>query len=623
MAIKINSNATLAILYSLIIFVFSNENTDTVGYDGMVASPHFLATEAGIKILKQGGTAADAAVAVQMVLNVVHPSASGIGGGAFIVYYDSNTKEIYTIDGREEAPNAFNPYVFCANISCFNSNGMTGSCDNCDAIQWSERRVGGLSIGVPGTLYSFKKLWDTFGNIKWSKLFKDAINIANNGFIMYDELYNQIVDNIQYLSRYESTCKMILNYPQCNASKYKIGDIAIFNDFGSTLKILSIDANDAISNFYQGIIASAIVNASQNSINPITNRIGLMSMNDINGYKPVFRTPIKSEFKHNNNIYNIYGMNMPSSGPLTVQYALKMLQYSGDIENIYSADSLHKLFSAQNIAFSDRNEYEADQDFVHVPIKGLQDETYLFQRANDYLSSDIAQSLPIPYGYPTGYNDMEQSNTKEGGTAHISIVDKFGNIASITTTIEWIFGSFVVLDGYGFFLNNQLTDFSDVGIVNNKIVANGPQGGKQMRKSAINVFDYTDSQSIGGKRPRSSMSPVIVMKNNKPYLVAGSEGGSTIIGTTFGIVARSLIYGIGPQEAVNAPRIWGRNNGNVEFEIKRWKQKNSNIINELVTEKGYDETKLLQTNQGNANAIKIDCNNKMLYCGADYTRWTT
>eukprot|EP01083_Nonionella_stella_P073950 200288_1 len=289
-----------------------------------------------------------------------------------------------------------------------------GDCDNCDAIPWFERSSGGLSVGVPGTLYSFKKMWDVFGNTEWSHLFEDAIDIATNGFPMYKGLLNYINMMKEYIARSAAACQIVLNYPHCNAPKWKIEDTVTFPDLARTLKLLSFDADEAIDIFYEGSLASTIVSIAASMINPVTGRNGLLTKDDMKGYRAVFREQVSTTFNQDGKAYKVYGMTMPSSGPLTIQYQLKMLEYlqtngsfNGDkFDDYYSAESLHYLFAAQNIAFADRNQYMADQDFVNVPMDGLQDETYLRQRALDYLS-EMAQSLPIPYGKPDGWNEMD------------------------------------------------------------------------------------------------------------------------------------------------------------------------------------------------------------------------
>eukprot|EP01084_Bolivina_argentea_P280509 479728_1 len=228
-----NRKTLIIYLISLLHLASTANNADTIGFTGMVSSSHYLASEAGRKILRNGGNAADAAVAVQNVLSVVQPCCTGLGGGVFMMYYDSNTEKVYAIDGREEAPDAFNPYVFCSNITCYELNEAVdpnSECGACSTIPFAERKTGGLGIGVPGTLYANKRLWEIFGTVDWDRLFEDAIDIAgNSGFTMYQGLDTYIQDNLEHLSRFNSTCKLILNYPYCNQSKYNIGDTVIMS----------------------------------------------------------------------------------------------------------------------------------------------------------------------------------------------------------------------------------------------------------------------------------------------------------------------------------------------------------------------------------------------------------
>ena len=355
------------------ILTFCNANQDAIGYGGMVSSTSDLASKAGRKILAKGGTAADAAVAVQMVLNVIGPFASGIGGGVFIMYYDAENKIVRALDGREEAPANYNPYVFCNETSCFDTNGTSGDCDDCTPIPFDERRTGGLSVGVPGTVYAMKKLYELYGIgddvISWSELFEDAIYYATNGFAAYPTFVDDIDDYIPFLSRFESSCKLLLNWPICNESKYEIGDNVTNVDLAKTFMLLAeLGPDGAVQEFYNGDLAKVIVNASRSAINTVTERRGEITEEDLSKYRAVFREPITSTIAFNDEDYTFYGMNMPSSGPLTVQYALKLLEFLQeeelyDIDEFntepYSADALHYTFSAGNIAFADRNQYMA------------------------------------------------------------------------------------------------------------------------------------------------------------------------------------------------------------------------------------------------------------------------
>ena len=234
-----------------------------------------------------------------------------------------------------------------------------------------------MSVGVPGTVYAMKKLYELYGIgedvISWSELFDDAVYYAKNGFTAYPTFVDDIEDYIPYLGRFESSCKLLLNYPSCNQSKYQVGDNVTNVDLAKTFMILAeLGPDDAVEEFYNGEIGNAIVNTSRSAINPVTNRRGELTQQDLTGYRPVFREPISSTISFNDKEYTFYGMNMPSSGPLTVQYALKLIEFmqteNNDIDEFnvkpFSADSLHYTFSAGNIAFADRNQYMAGLYFL-------------------------------------------------------------------------------------------------------------------------------------------------------------------------------------------------------------------------------------------------------------------
>jgi len=614
-----------------------DNHQDAIGYGGMVSSTHYLASEAGKRILEAGGTAADAAFAVQNMVNVLQPQSMGIGGCAFIMYYDAATQTVAAIDGREEAPAAYNPYVFCANVTCFESNGSAPGCENCATIPYWERTTGGLSVGVPGALHAFKRLYETYGAgedvVSWADVFAPAIELASDGFPVYQGMLDWINLVLPFMSRFESSCKLLLNYPHCNASRFAVGDIITFPELNKTFsKLASLTPDEAMTEFYTGDMAEAIVATTQIA-NPATGRAGVMTLDDMAAYKAVFREPVVSTATFHGATYDVYGMNMPSSGPLTLVYQMKLLEYmingqtdTGSLSSdAYSADALHYAWSAGNVAFADRNQYMADQDFVNVAVDGFLDDAYIQQRADAFMQA-TAQSPPIDFGFPDGWNDTFASGAaNESGTAHFCVVDKWGNMASVTSTVEGPFGSKLVVDGYGFFLNNELTDFNSVGIVDGEMTANGPEGGKKARRSALDSFNTDgskDSESLGGKRPRSSMSPVIVLVDGDAYMAAGANGGSTIIGTTARIVFNHLIYGMGAQEAVNAARLWGRNGASVQFEKSLWEATNANITGEMVAKYGYDESALTQYSFGSGNTI-IVASDGLLHCGVDSTRVDT
>jgi len=518
-------NLVVLSLFSIIYYVaivYCNNETNrssALGYGGMVTSDHYLATQAGIEILKQGGTAADAAVAVQMALNVVRPFMTGIGGGCFIMYYDSSSGEVYAIDGREEAPNKYNAQVFCEKENCTMAN---------ETIPMPNRAYGGLSIGVPGTLSAMALMHDSFGSLDWSTSFEPAINLSENGFEMYEEFYNDLARSsvLKYFNG-SRDLYYIDGLPAAN-----IGETFYNKDLANTFRLLSTSSKDAIEIFYQGEIAQDIVNTAQNAFYDVTNRTGLMEMEDISNYTAVFRKPAITYY---GNEYKIVGMNMPSSAS-TMQYILNMIYSLDNDENlsdltgygltnldIADGDTIHYLISLFNIAFADRNKYMADSDFEDVPMPGLINATYNQQRAQDILQ-DKCIDTPIDSGTPPG-TLLSESNeaqlvNEEHGTTHFIVVDKDNNIACVTTTIERVFGSSVTVPGRGFTLNNELTDFDSLGTIGNQTVNNGPEGGKRLRHTALDLFGHNFTSTIGGKCPRSSMTPTIVLDpdTNQPIL---------------------------------------------------------------------------------------------------------
>eukprot|EP01084_Bolivina_argentea_P181390 313284_1 len=606
-----------------------------IGYGGMAASEHYIATEAGIEILKSGGNAADAAVAMQLVLNQVQPTSSGIGGGCFILYYHSESQQVYAIDGREEAPKAFNPQVFCQNINCFLQNTTnyqpTGNCD-CKFLNQtisSQLSYGGLSVGVPGTLYALAKLNKHFGSCngnKWSDSFQYAINIAQNGFNLTQSLYNSINGNNK-LAAFQST-RDIYFKQNTTIPKVNPGELFINEDFAKTLQLLSKSSDEAIEIFYKGEIAEAIVNVIKTegnySMSDIYPRWGLMEMEDINGYKAVFREPVISNYGNEDIQFKMWGHPMPSSGSLTVEYLMNLLYFTQKNENndfsdfingetltnysIYSDVAAHYLYTANNIAFADRNKYMADSDFIDVPVDGLSDLEYIKQRVLQYMNDTFVET-PIPFGNfetETTLGDSYNLN-EEYGTSHFFVIDKDNNLACITTTIESGWGSGVTVPGYGFLLNNELTDFERLGYdINGDLIANAPQGGKRIRRTALDIFNLKDSETLGGKRPRSSMAPMIVTDINgtRPIFAAGSPGGSYIISTTFNVLSKLLIYDMNVQDAIDADRLWAFNANTMILE-RGWFVNNSNLTSDLVNNRGYDGVSFNTVSNGRCQAVKI------------------
>ncbi|ETO36007.1 gamma-glutamyltransferase [Reticulomyxa filosa] len=574
----------------------------------MVSSEHYLATQAGIKVLENGGNAADAAVAVQMTLNVVEPAMSGIGGGCFIMYYDKALDTVYAIDGREEAPNLYHPQIFCANTTCFeqivsrpNASDNSPVCDCFQANQtistYENRAYGGLSNGVPGTLYAMHLLHQNLGSgvplAEWPNLFVDAITAAEND--------------------YNATKALFFN--EDGTVKAQVGQTFYNPDLGQTLRILGSNTSDfAVEYFYRGELAREIVDTTRASVNPTTQRYGLMSQDDLSNYRAVFRNPVVGTYL---NEYLVFGMNMPSSGGVSLLQMLNydeamvtdseyyvnestannssFAEYVDDVVNgnmyhldIYDANVIHTWITLLDLAFADRNHYEGDQDFITpgVPVQGLLNKTYARNRLRQFFSDQYV-SVPIRYGTPPNWNatnNITDIPNVEHGTSHFvvlatpfpffkqksykedqktnlclllpkknkkKVVDKWGNIACITTTIENMFGSGVTVPNRGFLLNNECTDFDTLGVTSDgTFTANAPMGGKRQRKSALNAFGSEDSTSLGGKRPRSSMTPTLVFNASiyrqqnrlEPILAIGSPGGSTIFGTVWQGLSKILFW---------------------------------------------------------------------------------
>ncbi len=475
----------------------------------MVAAANPYATQAGYNVLEKGGSAVDAAIAVQLVLTLVEPQSSGIGGGAFILHWDNANKKMTTFDGRETAPKAATSELF------LDENGK--------AAPWIKAVVGGRSVGVPGVLAGLHKAHEKYGKLAWKELFVDAIELAQNGFVVSPRLSKLIA--LQYNPGVQQLSE-IKNYFHPNGMPVKAGDL-LKNP--KLAKVYSSLANEGVDVFYNGWIAQNIVNAVQQSeIAP-----GTLTLQDMKSYVPNEVAPVCGEYR----VYNVCGMAPPSSGGVAVIQMLGMLNYFDLAKEPNNATALHLFTQSSRLAFADRNKYIADPSFTDVPVDGLIDKTYLSKRAA-LISTDTDMGIAkagTPYGTLAYAND---NSIERPSTSHISIVDAAGNAVSMTTSVEMAFGSAVMVDG--FILNNQLTDFSLSPKRDGKLVAN--------RVEPL-------------KRPRSSMAPTMVFNqnDNSLALVVGSPGGSRIINYTAQTIIGVLDWGLTPQEAINLPRITNRN----------------------------------------------------------------
>lgn len=455
----------------------------------MVVAAHPLAAEAGRAILAGGGNAIDAMVAVQLVLGLVEPQSSGLGGGAFLVYRDKASGIITTFDGRETAPAAATPDLFL--------DGSGKPLGFFDAV------IGGRSVGTPGTPALLETAHRRFGRLDWASLFEPAIRLAEEGFEVSPRLNAAISAAAESLYRYPATRDYFLSE---EGVPLFAGTRLRNPAYADTLRAIAAEGARA---FYQGPIAADIVA----SVRGADDNPGLLSTGDLAGYQVKEREPVCFAYR----AYEICGIGPPSSGTLTVGQILGLIE-PYDIAGLgpESPESWRLVGDASRLAFADREAYMADSDFVTMP-RGLLNRDYLKERSKLLAGARALPAEAVRPGQPPFDRAMAHPpglTPELPSTSHFSIVDADGNVVSMTTTIENAFGSRLMVRG--FLLNNELTDFSFVAERDGRPVANRVEP---------------------GKRPRSSMAPVIVLKDGEPYLVLGSPGGSRIIG----FVAQALI----------------------------------------------------------------------------------
>jgi gamma-glutamyltranspeptidase / glutathione hydrolase len=496
---------------------------------GMVSAAHPLASKTGVTILRQGGNAIDAMVAVQMVLNVVEPQSSGIGGGSFILYYDAATGQVHAIDGREECPAGANRQQF------LDAQGKL--------LKDEEVLTGGHCVGVPGTVAAMYHAHKKWGKLSWKQVLDPAIRLASQGIGMTPRLRWAIEANRQRFLLFPSSRAAFL---EPEGSVAEIGQILRQPELAQSLQRLADNPGD----FYQGKIAEMIVAAVQGS--PV--RPGSLRLEDLKNYRVLEREPIR--FKYHD--YELVGFPPPSSGTITLAQMLGMAEQSPKAQRPPSSVAeIDFLARAESAAFADRNVYLGDQDWSDMPMALLMDPDRIRQRWQVAQNMKPGQRLS-PGSRPGGGPAAPLTEQEEGtDTTHYAIVDADRNFVACTTTIEHGMGSGLVVPGGGFLLNNQLTDFD-------LKVETGPNAldvSAKPRKTALN-----DSQSLGHKRPRSSMTPMIVFRNGKPILTVGSPGGTQIIGVVNQALLNVLDHGMDMQQALNAPRVSCRNLGSISLE---------------------------------------------------------
>jgi len=483
-----------------------NNGESVVGNDWMIVTANPYATDIGAAILRGGGTAADAMVAAQAVLGLVEPQSSGMGGGGFLVWYDSKSGELTTLDGRETAPLLANDRLFQ------NYNG--------EPIKFWDAVIGGRSVGVPGMPALLELAHSKWGKVQWADLFKHATALAEHGFIVSDRLSGLLEHEHTRMS--SSTKAKSYFFPK--GQSLAQGELLINRDYAALMRQLADNGSDI---FYFGPIADAIVyKVRENTRNP-----GLLNHEDLANYAVKERPALCTKFRN----YEVCGMGPPSSGAIGVGQILGMINKfpKGKIRD---PQTLRLIGDATRLAFADRGRYVADGDFVSVPTKELVEEQYLSKRAS---LLNRRNAIPVvTAGEPIGsltHRWAPDLSIEKPSTTHVSIIDAYGNALSLTSSIENAFGSRLMTNG--FLLNNQLTDFSFRSSANGTPIANRVEG---------------------GKRPRSSMAPTIVLEDGKIVLVIGSPGGSRIIPYVSNTIVAILDWGLDVQEAVSQPHAVNR-----------------------------------------------------------------
>lgn len=527
---------------------YGTDNNVAEANGGMVASAHPIASEIGAEVLRTNGNAIDAAIAMQFALNVTEPMMSGIGGGGFMMVYDAETGETTIINSRERAPQGATPDMF------LNENGTP--------IPFQERVRHGNSVGVPGTLLGMEVALEKWGTRPMQQLIGPSVKLADKGFPIDSVLANAIETNKEKLM--QSAAKDVF-FP--NGEALKEGDILIQKDLANTLKKIRSHGSDV---FYNGEIADAIAETVQEFG-------GSMVKNDLSNYDVTVDEPIWGTYQG----YDIASMPPPSSGGVFLLQMLGILDgFDLSQYDIKSWEKYHLLAETMHLAYADRAAYAGDPEFVEVPLNGLLHPDYIDERRS-LIEIDTVNENPKagdPWVYESlmpSYDQTEQPTDREDGeTTHFTVADKYGNVVSYTTTIEQVFGSGIMVPGYGIILNNELTDFDAV-----------PGGANEVQPN---------------KRPLSSMTPTIVFDDGKPVLTVGSPGGTTIITSVLQTIINAIEYEMDLKDALEEPRIYTNNLSSYRYEAGI----PSSVIKQL-NDMGHGFGPS-STTIGNVNSILID-----------------
>ena len=526
--------------------------------NGMVVSASRLASDAGVNILKKGGNAIDAAVATGFTLAVTHPQAGNIGGGGFLVAHTAYG-ESFSLDFREMAPSMAHRDMY---------------------LDDSSNVVPGLSLyshlaaGTPGSVDGLLRIWRDHGsgNISLRQLLLPAIQLAERGFsISYG--FARVLNIFHDFFINDDGAKAV--FIKKNGEPWRAGDKLVQRDLARTLKLISRKGR---AGFYEGKTAQLIKRE-------MAEGNGFITKDDLDNYRSVYRTVVTGDFKD----LDIISMGPPSSGGVLLIQMFNMLeQYPLDTLGWNSSDYIHLLTEIERRAYADRAEHMGDSDFWEVPVSMLVSKEYAFERIQNISMEKATKSSVVKAGYPLAYESRE--------TTHYSVIDKNGNAVSVTTTLNTGFGCGVLVEGAGFFLNNEMDDFS-------------------AKPGTPNIFGLIGNEANAiqpYKRPLSSMTPTIVLKNGEPFLIIGTPGGSTIITTVMQIILNVAIHGMDIQEAVSVPRVHSQWLPDAIIVEQRSLSKDveQNLINRGHTIRPYRWSTI-----GQANGIMIG--EKGFYGGAD------
>lgn len=528
---------------------------------GMVATSHTLATEIALDVLKSGGNAVDAAVTAGFALAVTQPRSGNIGGGGFMLISPGDGGNVEAIDYREKAPAGATETMFQ---------------DDEGNVVTNRSRFTHLAAGVPGTVAGFALALERHGTITLKEALAPAIKLAREGFIVPPRFTEGLEQAKERLQRWEATRK---TFYKEDGSPWQPGERFRQPDLANTLQRI---ADQGIKGFYQGKTAELIEAEMQR-------HGGLITRDDLKNYEPVIRKPVHGTYRG----YDVFSMSPPSSGGTHIVQILNILEgYPIGSWGHNSAKTIHHMAEAMKLAYADRSKYLGDSDFVDVPVKGLTSKAYAKELREGIDPDHARPSSDIRPGDPAPYESNE--------TTHFSVVDQWGNAVSNTYTINFSYGSGITVAGAGFLLNNEMDDFS----------------AKPGVPNAYGLIGGDANKVEPGKRMLSSMSPTIVRKDGKNWLVTGSPGGSRIITTTLQVIMNVIDHNMNIQTAVNAPRIhhqW------LPDEIRVEQGVSPDTIR-LLEDKGHKV--VTKTAMGAIQSILID-ENGTLYGGADPRRSTS